>query len=390
LNEVLLLKQGEIVLKGLNKKMFESTLLSNIRRRLKTFGDYNIYAKQSTIYVEPMGDCDIDGAIEACKCIFGVATISRAVMCEKDKDAVLELAASYLKDYLDNIQTFKVETKRADKLFPMNSIQLSQYVGGLLQDKFPHLKPQMRNPDFTVYLEVRELGIYIHGPAISSAGGLPVGTGGSMVALLSGGIDSPVAMYMMAKRGVRILPVHFFSPPYTSEQAKDKVLHLAKILTKYCGRMAVDVVPFTKISEEIRKKCPEALITIIMRRFMIRITQHIAMKNGCTAIITGDNLGQVASQTIEAITVVEECVSLPVLRPVIAFDKSQIIDFAREIGTYDTSILPYDDCCGVFTPRRPKTKPKLTDVLSAENKLDINALLNEAIEGIECIHIDRE
>ena len=382
MKEIILLKQGEMVLKGLNKRVFESVLLTNIKRRLKTFGDFNIYSMQSTIYVEPQSDCNMDGAFEACKAVFGVATVSRAAMCDKDKDAVIELAASYLKEQLSSATSFKVESKRADKTFPMSSIELSQYVGGLLQDKFPHLRPIMRNPEFTVFVEIRELAAYVHGPAITSAGGLPVGTGGKMVALLSGGIDSPVAMYMMAKRGVRLIPVHFFSPPYTSELAKDKVIKLAETLSKYCGKMTVNIVPFTRISEEIRKKCPEALLTIIMRRFMMRIAEHVAQETGSSAIVTGDNLGQVASQTVQALAAVEECVSMPILRPVIAFDKLQITDFARTIGTYETSIEPYEDCCTVFTPRRPKTKPNITEVLEAEKALNIEELVNEAIEGI--------
>ena len=389
LKEVILLKQGEIVLKGLNRRVFESVLLNNIKRRLKQYGNFNIYSMQSTVYVEPISpDTDnVEGAYKACRAIFGIATISRAVECEKDKDAIVETAAAYLENHLNNVQSFKVESKRADKTFPLGSIELSQYVGGLLQDRFPHLKAIMRSPDFTVFVEVRELAAYIHGPAETAAGGLPVGTGGSMVALLSGGIDSPVAMYMMAKRGVRLIPIHFFSPPYTSELAKEKVLNLAKLLSEYCGKLAVDIIPFTQISEEIRKKCPEALITIIMRRFMMRIAEQIALNNGCSAIITGDNLGQVASQTIEALTVVEDCISLPILRPVIAFDKLEITNISRGIGTYETSILPYEDCCSIFTPRRPKTKPNIAEVLNAEAELEIDALINYALEHKEELRI---
>jgi thiamine biosynthesis protein ThiI len=321
-------------------------------------------------------------AFEACKDIFGVATISRAGLCEKNEDAIVDLAAIYLKEQLESAESFKVESKRADKSFHMISTELSQYVGGFLQDRFPHLKPQLRDPDFTVFVEIRELAAYVHGPAVTSSGGLPVGTGGSMVALLSGGIDSPVAMHMIAKRGVSLIPVHFESKPYTSELATEKIFNLVKILSATCGDLTVNIVPFTKISEEIRKKCPEALITIVMRRFMMRIAELIALKHGCAAIVTGDNLGQVASQTVEALAVVEECVSLPVLRPLIAFDKLQIIDSARKIGTFDTSILPYEDCCSVFTPRHPKTKPKLPEVLKAESRLDISALVDDAVNGI--------
>ena len=394
MREVILLKQGEIVLKGLNKRAFETVLLSNIRRRIKPFGKFNVYSMQSIVYVEPETDderlvrpCDLEGAFAACKTIFGIATLSRAVVCEKNKDTIVEFASNYLKEQLESVESFKVESKRADKTFPLNSIELSQYVGGLLQEKFPHLKPIMRNPDFTVFVEIREFAAYIHGPAVTAAGGLPVGTGGSMVALLSGGIDSPVAMYMMARRGVRVFPIHFFSPPYTSESAKEKVLELANILEAYCGKLTVNLVAFTQISEEIRKKCPEALATIIMRRFMMRIAERIAINKECVALITGDNLGQVASQTAEALAAVEQCVSLPVLRPIIAFDKLQIVNQSREIGTYETSILPFEDCCTVFTPRRPKTKPNLTEVLKAESALDVETLVNEAVEKTEQIRI---
>ena len=381
-NDIILLKQGEIVLKGLNRREFEDKLISNIKRRLKPFGDFNIYAMQSTVYVEPKGACDMEAALEAAKTVFGALSVSRAAACDKDKDAIVETAAAWLGAELEAARSFKVESKRADKRFPMGSIELSQYVGGLLHERFPHLTPDMHTPDLTVNVEVRDLAAYVHGPAEQGAGGLPVGVGGRMVSLLSGGIDSPVATFMMAKRGVQIIPVHFFSHPYTSELAKEKVLTLADILTKYCGRLKVEIVPFTHIQEEIRRRCPEGFLTIIMRRFMMRIAERIAAYHGCTALVTGENLGQVASQTPEALAVTEQCVSMPVLRPVIAFDKQEIVERARLIGTFDTSILPYEDCCTVFTPRRPKTKPRLADVLDAESALEVEALVDEAIEGV--------
>jgi thiamine biosynthesis protein ThiI len=270
----------------------------------------------------------------------------------------------------------------------MGSIELSRYVGGLLHERFPHLVPDMHAPDITVNVEIRDLAAYVHGPALPGAGGLPIGAGGRMVTLLSGGIDSPVASHMIAKRGVKVIPVHFASPPYTSEMAKEKVMTLTKILTKYCGRLMVELVPFTHIQEEIRAHSPEGFFTIVMRRFMMRIAEQIAVNNGCTAIVTGENLGQVASQTAEALAVTEECVNIPTLRPLVAFDKQEIIARARLIGTYETSILPYEDCCTVFTPRRPRTKPKIEDVLEAESKLDIAALVDEAVAGIERVAVD--
>ena len=386
-NDIILLKLGEIILKGLNRREFEVKLISNIKRRIKPFGEFNVYSLQSTIYVEPQGECDLDGALEACQCVFGVLAVSRAAACGKDKDDILKTAIEYLGEKLEAVKTFKVESKRSDKRFPMGSIELSQYVGGYIHDRFPHLSPDMHNPEFIVNVEVRDLAAYVHGPALAGAGGLPVGVGGRMVSLLSGGIDSPVSTYMIAKRGIGVIPVHFFTHPYTSEMAKEKVISLARHLTKYCGRLMVEIVPFTKISEEISKKCDDGYVTIIMRRFMMRIAEKIAEDNGCTAIVTGDNLGQVASQTAQALAAVEESVNIPVLRPVIALDKREIVDIARKIGTYETSILPYEDCCTVFTPRRPRTKPSIAEVLAQENGLDIEPLVAEAVGGIERVTV---
>jgi len=377
MNDIILFKQGEIVLKGLNRREFELKLINNIRRRFEPIGKFNIYAMQSAIYAEPMGECDMAVALDAAKCVFGVFSVTRAAACEKDKDAIVQTAATYLADELRAARTFKVESKRADKRFPMGSIELSQYVGGELHELFPHLTPDMHNPELTVVVEIRDKAAYVHGPALQSAGGLPVGVGGRMVTLLSGGIDSPVASYMMAKRGVQLIPVHFYSHPYTSEAAKEKVVTLAGLLEKYCGRLKVKLIGFTSIQEQIRERCPEALITVVMRRFMMRIAQRIALDNGCDALVTGDSLGQVASQTAQALAVTEECVQMPVFRPLLTFDKREIIEVARKIGTYETSILPFEDCCTVFTPRRPRTKPKIDEVLAAEAELDIDTLIKD-------------
>ena len=388
MNDIILLKLGEIVLKGLNRKSFEIKLIANVRRRLRSCGEFEIHSSQSTIYVEPKNDnCDMDEAFERLKKTFGIVTLNRAAACDKDLDAIFETAMDYLSDSIRNAQSFKVETKRSDKNFPMTSIQISQYVGGLLNDEFPNTRVDVKNPELIVNVEVRDYSAYVHGNAIPGAGGMPVGCNGRAVTLLSGGIDSPVSSYMIAKRGVQLVPVHFFSFPYTSEQAKEKVIELARILTLYCDRLAVEIVPFTHIQEEIRKKCPEELFTLIMRRFMMRISQRIADENGCAALVTGENLGQVASQTMQAIAVTEQCVTLPVLRPLIGLDKSEIITIARKIGTFETSILPYEDCCTVFTPRHPRTKPRLDEVISAESVLDVDVLVEEAFNNIERVKL---
>ena len=384
MNDIILLKQGEIVLKGQNKRFFEAKLIANAKRRLKKFGSLHVYATQSTVYVEPQSDdCDMDGALDAMTKLFGVVSVTRAMACDKDKDAIFETAKTYLAEAFDEAKSFKVETKRSDKAFPMTSIELSQYVGGLLSEEFPEVEVDVHDPELTVHVEVRESAAYVHGKPLPGAGGMPVGSNGRAVTLLSGGIDSPVSSYMIARRGIHLIPVHFFSFPYTSEQAKEKVLELARILTASCGRLTVEIVPFTHIQEEIRDKCPEEYFTLIMRRFMMRISERIADMNGCKALVTGENLGQVASQTMEALRVTEQPLSLPVLRPLIGMDKRDIIAIAEKIGTFETSILPYEDCCTVFTPRHPRTKPKLEEVLEVESALDVEALIKEAMDGIE-------
>ena len=383
MNDIILLKLGEIVLKGLNRRSFEQKLLTNIRRRLAHVGQFRTYCIQSTIYVEGQEGADMDAAFQALQKIFGVIKMERAAACEKDKDAIVAMAREYLKEDLLRAKSFKVESKRSDKSFPMTSIQLSQYVGGELAEAFPHLEVDVHDPELTVHVEVRDLAAYVHGPAVPGAGGMPVGSNGTAVTLLSGGIDSPVSTYMIARRGVRLIPVHFFSFPYTSELAREKVLKLASLLTEYCGRMTVEIVPFTHIQEEIRDKCPEEYFTLIMRRFMMRISQRIAEDNGAKAIVTGENLGQVASQTMEAMASTQAVTHLPVLQPLIGMDKEDIIRMARSIGTFETSILPYEDCCTVFTPRHPRTKPKLSEVERAEAALDIEGLVEEALKGTE-------
>ena len=387
--DMILLKEGEVVLKGLNKRYFEQKLTQNIRRRLKDYGSFKVNALQSVIYVEPQNDeADIDGAFEALQKVFGIMTLTRAIACDKDPDVILRTAMEYLDEELRAARTFKVESKRSDKGFPMTSIQLSQYVGGEINEAYDNLTADMHTPDVIVHLEVRDKAAYVHGRPVPGAGGMPVGSNGTAVSLLSGGIDSPVSTYMMAKRGLRIIPVHFFSFPYTSELAKEKVIDLAKILTGWCGRMIVEIVPFTHIQEEIRAKCPEEYLTIIMRRFMMRIADEIAKANDCGAIVTGESLGQVASQTMEAMHCTGHACTLPILRPLVGMDKEEVIRISRHIGTFDTSILPYEDCCTVFTPRHPSTHPKLDKVLEAEAALNVEALVQEAIMNREFVKLN--
>ena len=380
--EIFLLKLGEVVLKGLNRRSFEDKLVSNVCRRVRRCGSFNVYLRQSTIYVEPQNaQCDMAEALTACRQVFGVVSVAKAVPCAKDVTAIADTAARYLKDEFAAAKTFKVESKRADKLFRLNSIQISQQVGGILAERFPDVAVDVHKPDLTVYVEVREKAAYVHAPAAPGAGGLPIGMGGRAVSLLSGGIDSPVSSWMMARRGVELEMVHFVSPPYTSQQALDKVLELARLLTAWCGRMTVHVIPFTRIQEEIRKNCPEEYFTRIMRRFMMRLAQTVAKSVHAGALVTGESLGQVASQTMLSLGVTENVTDLPVLRPLIGMDKVEIIRLSREIGTFETSILPYEDCCTVFTPRHPCTRPRLEDVQAAEAALDVQALMDEAMAG---------
>ena len=388
MKEIILLKQGEMVLKGLNRRAFEEKLMGNAKRRLKKYGSFKVYTRQSTTYIEPQDEfCDFEGAWEAMGKLFGVAGLCRARACAKDKDAILECVKEYLGDQLAMARSFKVETKRADKTFPMTSIQLSQYVGGELDDLYPDLKVDVHHPELTVHIEVRDYAAFVHADPEPGAGGLPVGINGRAVSLLSGGIDSPVASWMIAKRGVALEMVHFFSYPYTSPEAKEKVLELARLLTPWCGRLTVHVVPFTAIQEELRRSCPQELFTLIMRRFMMRISQAVADRCGAKALVTGECLGQVASQTMEAMAVTGAVTRLPILRPVVGMDKEDIVRVAREIGTFDTSILPYEDCCTVFTPRHPRLRPTLEEVEAAEASLDVEAMVRSAVEGIERVQV---
>ena len=388
MNEIILLKLGEMVLKGLNRRSFEDKLQANIHRRLWPYGQFKVYTRQSTTYVEPKNDeCDVEGAFETLKKVFGIVGLSLARPCEKDKDAIVAACHQFLDDKLSAARTFKVESKRADKSFPLNSIQLSQYVGGELDELYPDLHVDVHNPELTVHVEVRDFAAYVHADPEPGAGGLPVGINGRAVSLLSGGIDSPVASWMIAKRGVALEMVHFFSYPYTSPEAKEKVIQLARDLLPYTGRLTVHVVPFTAIQEELRRSCPEEMFTLVMRRFMMRIAQRVAKRCGAKALVTGECLGQVASQTMDAMLCTGAVVQLPILRPCVGMDKEEIVQISRRIGTYDTSILPYEDCCTVFTPRHPRLRPILSEVEAAEAGLDIEGLVKAAVDGIERIQL---
>ena len=380
--EILLCKYGEIILKGANRKFFEDTLLKELRRRSARFGRFDIYHSQSTIYIVPLDEeSDLDGMYASASKVFGIVAITRAAECEKNMDAILDLAKTYIPDFLTGASTFKCDARRSDKTFEKDSMEISAEVGGALLEVMPHLKVDVHHPDITVRVEIREQAAYIHAGQQHAAGGMPVGSNGKGLLLLSGGIDSPVAGYMMAKRGMRLEAVHFESFPYTSELAREKVFRLADQMSDYTGNLLVHVVSLTHIQEVLMRDCEEDYFTLLLRRFMMRIASEIAIRNGCKALITGESLGQVASQTIEAITSTEDRASLPVLRPCIGLDKEEIIQISRRIGTFDISIEPYEDCCTVFTPRHPRTKPDLEKVRAQEAKTDFDTLVGEALES---------
>lgn len=382
MQEIILIKNGELALKGLNRSTFESVLVKNIKRRMQGLGAFVISRSQSTITIEPTeAGFDMDEAVERLKKVFGIAGFQRAAAVEKDMAEILSVAKEYLADTLSEISTFKVEAKRSDKSFPLTSPEISREVGGALLSAFPHLKVDVHNPDRVVTVEVREKKAYIRCNQIKGAGGMPVGTGGKAALLISGGIDSPVAGHMMAKRGIVLDAVHFASPPFTSPQAEMKVHDLLRQVAKYSGDIGLYTVPFTEIQTQIRDNCPEELFTLIMRRFMMRIAERIARREDCAALVTGESVGQVASQTILALGCTDAVAGMPVFRPLIGMDKDEIISRARQIDTFDISIRPYEDCCTVFTPKHPKTRPQISFLEHAEAALDVDALVERAVEG---------
>ena len=392
MKEIILLKDGEIVLKGLNRRTFEDVLKKNIKHAISPLGSFEIKSAQSIIYVRPLSeDIDLDEACLRISRVFGIVSYSRAAVCEeKTLESIMAAAPVYLEKELRAAKTFKVEARRSDKRFPYKSPEICAELGGVILDKFPHLTVDVHNPDLVVNVEVRDFGAYVHGAAHKGAGGIPVGTSGNAAILISGGIDSPVAAYMMAKRGLKLTAIHFASPPYTSKRAEDKVVRLLRRVSRYAGKMTMYTVPFTKIQETIRNECPEELFTIIMRRLMMQISSRIAEDNKCTALITGESLGQVASQTIGALSCTDDAVDLLVFRPLIGMDKQEIIDISYKIDTYDISIEPYEDCCTVFTPKHPRTRPVLEYVKAAQEKADFAPMIEEAIANLRVTEISAE
>ena len=384
MNEIILIKNGELALKGLNRRNFEDMLIKNMRHRLDGLGTFDFSSQQSTVVVTPHDDVtDMDEAFARLCRVFGIAGLSRAASVEKDINIILRSTAEYLDERILSARTFKVNAKRSDKTFPLASPEICAQVGGYILSRYKHLSVDVHNPDLIITVEIRDHAAYIHGNQVKGAGGMPVGSSGRAALLISGGIDSPVAGYMMAKRGLQLTGIHFASPPYTSARAEQKVHKLLQKVAAYSGRIVLFTVPFTEIQEQIKDNCPEDLFTLIMRRMMMRISQIIAADQNCGALITGESVGQVASQTMPAIACTQAVCSIPVFRPLIGMDKDEVVTISRKIDTFDISILPYEDCCTVFTPKHPRTKPTVEMVEKAEKVLDIDALIERAVKGIK-------
>lgn len=385
--EVILIKEGEIALKGLNRREFENQMVRNIKEKIRPLGHFSFSRGQSTFAIELEEGCDIEEVKRRMKTAFGIAVFSVAKCLPKQMDELLKRAPDLLSEQLLSVKTFKVKAKRSDKTFPLKSPEIERELGHSLLCSYPHLTVDVHNPQVTVMAEVRDRYIYLYAGREAGAGGIPVGCSGKGLLLLSGGIDSPVAGYLMAKRGMSIHAIHFMSPPYTSDRALQKVKRLAEIMGRYCGPISFSCVPFTKMQEAIKDFCAEEYFTILMRRFMMEIAQRVAKKDGVQALITGESLGQVASQTIGAMVCTDAVCEMPVLRPLIGLDKQEIVEISQKIGAFETSILPYEDCCTVFTPPHPRTKPKLEKVLEEEASYNFAPLLDEAVEGTETFTI---
>lgn len=384
MKEIILVKTGEIALKGLNKATFEDMLIKNIRRRLKKLGDFSIRKAQSTLVIDPKGlDVDLDFVCDKLSKVFGIAAFSRCLVTQKDMSVIMNDVNDYVKDVLSTARTFKVVAKRADKKFPLTSPEIMMEVGGVILEANTHLTVDVHNPEIVVTVEIRDVAAYIHAKVYQGAGGMPVGSAGRALLLVSGGIDSPVAGYMLAKRGIMMSAIHFVSPPYTSDRALQKVEDLCEKLCEYCDSVRFFCVNFTEIQEAIKEHCPEELFTIIMRRIMMKISIEIAKREDLLALITGESVGQVASQTLNAIATTDAVCTIPVFRPLIGMDKNEIIDIARKIDTFETSILPYEDCCTVFTPRHPRTRPTMEMVEQGEQAFDFTQMIEKAVATTE-------
>ncbi len=387
MKKIILCKFGEIALKGANRAYFEKLLKVELKKRLRNFGKFKIYSAQSTVYIEPLEDgCDMDAAFGAAKNTFGVSAVQMALEVPKDMDAIIEAVKTDFMPYIEGAKTFKVEAKRADKKFPLESPEICKLAGGaILEACRGKMKVDVHNPEVAVRVEIRDYAAYICAGQVRAIGGMPQGSNGKGLLLLSGGIDSPVAGYLMAKRGVKIESLHFESFPYTSERAKEKVLSLANKVASYAGEMNVHIISLTHIQEVLRDTIDEDYFTLVLRRFMMRLAMKVARKYWCDAVITGESIGQVASQTMQALVVTDIIADMPVFRPLIGNDKEDIIKIAREIDTFETSILPYEDCCTVFTPRHPRTRPELAKVEAQEALLDVDALVEEAFETLDTV-----
>lgn len=389
MKEILLAKYGEIILKGGNRPRFESILMNNIINAIRNVAKVKARLAQATIYVEVLEEGKLDLVMDRMSKIFGIVSVTKAAVCEKDIESIKVVAKEYLKNDLTPGKKFKVEAKRSDKSFPLNSIEISREIGGYLHDEYPELLVDVHNPEATVKVEVRDFAAYVYCAEnkVKGQGGMPIGASSRATLLLSGGIDSPVAGHMIAKRGVEINAVNFFSYPYTSDRAKEKVIELASIIARYTSKINLYIVPFTDIQLQIREHCPEEHMTLLMRRFMMRISERIARQTKSVALITGESVGQVASQTLAALDVTNAVIDMPVLQPLIGMDKIEVIDRSREIGTFETSILPYEDCCTVFTPKHPTVNPRRANIEKSESRLDVDRLIEEAMAGIEKIEV---
>ena len=391
MKEVILVKYGEIILKGLNRSKFEDMLIRNIKKVVGKENILSVRKAQAVIYIDPAPHTDTDVVMEKLRKVFGIVFIAKAGVFPKDMDVILSEGADYVCEALYGCNTFKVEAKRSDKKFPFKSPEISREMGGAILSRLHKIKVDVLNPEATVRVEIRDNEAYVYADSASStgAGGMPTGSSGKATILLSGGIDSPVAAWMIAKRGVELDAVHFFSPPYTSERAKEKVIELARLVSEYTGRFNLYIVPFTEQQLAIRDNCPEDHLTLIMRRMMMMTAERIALKNNSLALITGESLGQVASQTIQALGVTNEVMTtLPVFRPLIGMDKNEIVTIARKIGTFETSILPYEDCCTVFTPKHPTTKPTLEKIMESQNKIDMEYWVDKAVAETDWVLIE--